>query len=228
MLMKSLTGEDRTDRRRGTGTGTDEFEPERPSPAGREVPVAGSGRDAILAALNACQQGPAVADFIGLNPLHARLTAAPERCSPYEPSNRRFLNPLYIAVDQVAGFVGQRQRKARRGEKQKMLAAFKAAGLLTASSKTESDGKGLPAAVHRLIARTPSMLMAVRLADLTDEKRPTNVPSTKDSYPNWKPKLSATIAELNAVFGLTTIISAVTDERAVRRDLVNRSERHER
>nr|WP_143242803.1 4-alpha-glucanotransferase [Agrobacterium tumefaciens] len=31
------------------------------------------------------------ADFTSLNPLHAPLTAAPERCSPYEPSNRRFL-----------------------------------------------------------------------------------------------------------------------------------------
>lgn len=44
------------------------------------------------------------ADFVGLNPLHAPLLAAPERCSPYEPSNRQFLNPLYIAVDRVEGF----------------------------------------------------------------------------------------------------------------------------
>ncbi|MBB4008591.1 4-alpha-glucanotransferase [Allorhizobium taibaishanense] len=44
------------------------------------------------------------ADFIGLNPLHAPFLADPERCSPYEPSNRRYLNPLYIAVDEVAGY----------------------------------------------------------------------------------------------------------------------------
>lgn len=44
------------------------------------------------------------ADFVGLNPLHAPFMAAPERCSPYEPSNRQFLNPLYIAVDKVEGF----------------------------------------------------------------------------------------------------------------------------
>ena len=43
-------------------------------------------------------------DFIGLNPLHAPFLANPDRCSPYEPSNRQRLNPLYIAVDRVPGF----------------------------------------------------------------------------------------------------------------------------
>jgi len=43
------------------------------------------------------------ADFIGVNPLHALFLAAPERCSPFFPSSRRFLNPLYIAVDKVPG-----------------------------------------------------------------------------------------------------------------------------
>ncbi|TPP04258.1 4-alpha-glucanotransferase [Rhizobium glycinendophyticum] len=44
------------------------------------------------------------ADFIGLNPLHALFLAQPTHCSPYSPSNRRFLNPLYLAVDRIAGF----------------------------------------------------------------------------------------------------------------------------
>ncbi len=44
------------------------------------------------------------ADFIGLNPLHALFGADPSRCSPFSPSSRRFLNPLYIAVDQVDGY----------------------------------------------------------------------------------------------------------------------------
>lgn len=48
--------------------------------------------------------GDAGADFVGLNPLHALVLAEPERCSPFSPSNRRFLNPLYIAVDAVPGF----------------------------------------------------------------------------------------------------------------------------
>lgn len=44
------------------------------------------------------------ADFLGVNPLHALFLAEPGRCSPFFPSNRRFLNPLYIAVDQVPGY----------------------------------------------------------------------------------------------------------------------------
>ena len=39
------------------------------------------------------------ADFLGINPVHALFLAAPDRRSPFMPSNRRFLNPLYIAMD---------------------------------------------------------------------------------------------------------------------------------
>ena len=42
-------------------------------------------------------------DFLGVNPLHALLFAAPEGCSPFWPSHRRYLNPLYIAVDRAPG-----------------------------------------------------------------------------------------------------------------------------
>jgi len=35
---------------------------------------------------------------IGLNPLHALFDDHPEQCSPYSPSSRLFLNPLYIDV----------------------------------------------------------------------------------------------------------------------------------
>jgi 4-alpha-glucanotransferase len=44
------------------------------------------------------------ADFLGLNPLHALFLADPDRRSPFSPSNRRFLNPLYIAVDELPSF----------------------------------------------------------------------------------------------------------------------------
>ena len=41
------------------------------------------------------------ADFIGVNPLHALFSADPEQASPYSPSSRQYLNPIYIAVDRV-------------------------------------------------------------------------------------------------------------------------------
>jgi 4-alpha-glucanotransferase len=43
------------------------------------------------------------ADFLGVNPLHALLFAAPDGCSPFWPSHRRYLNPMYIAVDTAPG-----------------------------------------------------------------------------------------------------------------------------
>jgi 4-alpha-glucanotransferase len=46
------------------------------------------------------------ADFVGVNPLHALFLAAPDHCSPFSPSTRDFLNPLYIALDQVPGYAG--------------------------------------------------------------------------------------------------------------------------
>ncbi|WP_026379408.1 4-alpha-glucanotransferase [Afifella pfennigii] len=63
----------------------------------------GIGDFADLAAL-AERLAASGADFVGLNPLHALFLAMPERVSPFYPSSRRFLNPLYIAVDEVPGF----------------------------------------------------------------------------------------------------------------------------
>ncbi|SKA30505.1 4-alpha-glucanotransferase [Consotaella salsifontis] len=47
--------------------------------------------------------GAVGAAFIGVNPLHALFLADPGRFSPYAPSSRRFLNPFYIAIDQIEG-----------------------------------------------------------------------------------------------------------------------------
>jgi 4-alpha-glucanotransferase len=43
-------------------------------------------------------------DFVGIGPLHALFLSDPRQISPYSPSNRRFLNPLYIAPDRLPGF----------------------------------------------------------------------------------------------------------------------------
>jgi len=44
------------------------------------------------------------ADIIGLNPLHALFTHNPAHASPYSPSSRQQLNPLYIDVPAVPDF----------------------------------------------------------------------------------------------------------------------------
>jgi 4-alpha-glucanotransferase len=48
--------------------------------------------------------GQAGAALIGLNPLHARHLARPEEASPYAPSSRMMLDPLYIDVEAVADY----------------------------------------------------------------------------------------------------------------------------
>jgi 4-alpha-glucanotransferase len=39
--------------------------------------------------------------LIGLNPLHALFPADPEHNSPYSPSSRQFLNPLYVCLPRI-------------------------------------------------------------------------------------------------------------------------------
>lgn len=43
------------------------------------------------------------ASTVGLNPLHALFPADPQHCGPYSPSNRRFLNLLYIDTGAIEG-----------------------------------------------------------------------------------------------------------------------------
>jgi len=42
------------------------------------------------------------ADFVLVNPLHAAAPVAPMEPSPYYPSSRRFVNPIYLCVEDVA------------------------------------------------------------------------------------------------------------------------------
>ena len=43
-------------------------------------------------------------DSIGLNPLHALFSHLPENASPYSPSSRDFINPLYLDIEAIEEF----------------------------------------------------------------------------------------------------------------------------
>ncbi|AOT10550.1 4-alpha-glucanotransferase [Pseudoalteromonas luteoviolacea] len=45
-------------------------------------------------------------DFVLLNPLHLLFSDSPEEASPYSPSHRCLINPLYIALDDLPQVVG--------------------------------------------------------------------------------------------------------------------------
>jgi 4-alpha-glucanotransferase len=51
-------------------------------------------------------------DSIGLNPLHALFSHLPENASPYSPSSRDFINPLYLDIEAIEEF--QRSDAARQ------------------------------------------------------------------------------------------------------------------
>lgn len=57
--------------------------------------------DLAIAVSGAARHGAAA---LGLNPLHALFPAEPRHISPYSPSSRLFLNPLYIDVEAVPDF----------------------------------------------------------------------------------------------------------------------------
>ncbi len=59
-----------------------------------------------FADLRACAAtwGARGAALIGTNPLHALPTRDPGHASPYSPSSRLFLNPLYLAIDAMEDF----------------------------------------------------------------------------------------------------------------------------
>ena len=73
--------------------------------------------------------------------------------------------------------------------------------------------EALAIAAHRFVARTPSVLVGVRLADLTGEEKPTNLPGTVDAYPNWRPKSSVQLEDLAGTALFQAISQAVAEER---------------
>jgi 4-alpha-glucanotransferase len=113
----------------------------------------------------------------------------------------------------VSGDAGRQQIRDRKRERRQVLRAFKTAGVMSDATAPENDISALAVMAHRFIAKTPSLLVAVRLADVTDEKQPTNVPGTSDTYPNWKPKLSMTVEKLAGLADTHPIIVVVGEER---------------
>jgi 4-alpha-glucanotransferase len=48
----------------------------------------------------------------------------------------------------------------------------------------------MTSALHTFLARTPSRLVGVSLADVVGERRTQNQPGTTDEYPNWRVPLA--------------------------------------
>ncbi|MFW0784161.1 4-alpha-glucanotransferase [Gordonia sp. CPCC 206044] len=74
----------------------------------------GVGDFADLARISEVAASVYGADFIQVNPLHAAQPQAPVEASPYLPVTRRFVNPLYIRVEDIPEAAGLRKRDRKR------------------------------------------------------------------------------------------------------------------
>ncbi len=80
-----------------------------------------------LAVWSATRHG---AGFILVNPLHAAAPVAPMEPSPYLPTSRRFVNPLYLRVEAVPEYASLRKRgPLRRARAELARRAHRGAGI---------------------------------------------------------------------------------------------------
>jgi 4-alpha-glucanotransferase len=77
---------------------------------------------ADLAVWSAARHG---ADFILVNPLHAAAPIAPMEPSPYLPTSRRFVNPLYLRPEAIPEFAYGRRGHIRKAQSQVAARAAK-------------------------------------------------------------------------------------------------------
>ena len=97
------------------------------------------------------------------------------------------------------------QRMAVRAEEVKLLDAL--------AGHEGDDEISASAAVHRLVARTPSRIMLVQADDLAGEGDPLNVPGTDREWPNWRRRVSVTVQDLGHSPRARAILDAVKQER---------------
>jgi 4-alpha-glucanotransferase len=80
-------------------------------------------------------------------------------------------------------------------------------------STNVAKADALQQAIHSYAAGLDSKIFAVRLADLLGDERPTNVPGTDTSYPNWRLKALYPIERWQILPKFAAIVESVTEKR---------------
>lgn len=95
----------------------------------------------------------------------------------------------------------------RAQDRRNMIKAFAGQNMLSAGQQKElkkdaADGKSAPADIEFLLnqycAKTGSTLVLVRLNDIFRQQKLDNAPGTVSEYPNWRLKMSVSVAETAA------------------------------
>jgi 4-alpha-glucanotransferase len=112
---------------------------------------------------------------------------------------------------------GERERGARRAELCALLRLLEAEGLLPQGIDPEAPPDDLPwpvaVALHRTLARSPALLMALQLEDALGAIEQANLPGTIEEHPNWRRRLAPAVAEIGRTRRLKEIAAAIADER---------------
>jgi len=108
-----------------------------------------------------------------------------------------------IAVRQALGLypsaaARHRDEAARALDRPRLVAALRRQGLLPpdlAALPADEFDERLTLAVHRFLARTPSILVMVQAEDVLGLDTMVNLPGTLDQHPNWRRRLAMTVAD---------------------------------
>jgi (1->4)-alpha-D-glucan 1-alpha-D-glucosylmutase len=140
------------------------------------------------------------------------------------PTLAGFWSAADVAVQQALGWLQEgdahlQAMLARAQDRTHLMAALAAEGLLPDGMAVDAQSAPemtpeLAAAVHRLLARTPCMLVGVQLEDLLGQREQANVPGPTDhAHPNWRRRMPVTLEQLAAGDFFTRITAAVRQER---------------
>ena len=112
---------------------------------------------------------------------------------------------------------GEREHGARRAEITGLLRLLAAEGVLPEGIEPEAPPDDLPwpvtVALHRMLARSPALLMALQLEDALGAIEQANLPGTIDQHPNWRRRLALSLAQLGRARRLKELATATTGER---------------
>ncbi len=129
-----------------------------------------------------------------------------------------------LAALQAAGRLDAPEdaRAGRRRDKLRLLNALAGEALLEPDADLDAlaDAAMTPAlavAIHVFIARAGSLLALAQLEDLAGERAQANVPGTTREFPNWRRRLSRSLADLECDPLALAVIAAMAVERPMAR-----------
>jgi 4-alpha-glucanotransferase len=119
-----------------------------------------------------------------------------------------------------------RERRARRTELTALLRLLEVEGLLPQGIDPSVPPENLPwpvaAALHRMLARSPALLMVLQIEDALGAIEQANLPGTIDQHPNWRRRLDQSTAELGRARRLHELAAAIASDRPQGRQSVSR------